>query len=155
MRIVTAREQAEMTLPWRTAMPDTSYRYDIYDREVPRPGRPGSKAMHEYHANPYWGDPQKQVSDPEAIKAIEDTGGNPDAPVNVYRGVPHGVTDVNHGDWVSPSLSYVQDWTKAMGRKKPMSIIQTQVPAKHLYTDRSTKQEWAYHGPDHQGEVHS
>lgn len=145
MRIQT---QAE-TYALRVVAADTSYRYENYGREVPGPDY--GKAMHELHANPRYYDPQGQHTDPEALKAVMGTGGDPEAPVSVYRALPHGRTDLNQGDWVSPSLPYVKEWGNAAGRSFP--ILHTKVPAKHLYTDRSSMQEWAYHGPDTTGQV--
>jgi hypothetical protein len=49
-----------------------------------------------------------QTIDSDWWKAMMKAKGNPNYEVEVYRSVPKGVTEINSGDWVSPSRKYVE-----------------------------------------------
>lgn len=84
-------------------------------------------------------------NDPHTLRAMTQARGKPDHQVTVYRSVPHGVKEINKGDWVtlSPSNAHGE------GAREPggYSILKTKAPAKHLISDGNSLQEYAYHGP--------
>ena len=45
-------------------------------------------------------------ADSESILAISRARSNPETMIRIYRAVPLGITDINPGDWVSPSKTY-------------------------------------------------
>jgi hypothetical protein len=70
----------------------------------------------------------------------------PDDQVSVYRAVPKRVSRINQGDWVSLH----GDWTQERADSSPnWHVLQAQVPAKHVFVDRKTKDtdEAGYGGP--------
>lgn len=88
-------------------------------------------------------------------KLYNDMRGKPDHPVTIYRALPHGNTDFNTGDWVTPSESYARQ--HAIQDDDPANdwpIIKTTVPAKHLYQNGDSYDEFGYHGPMIPGQVH-
>lgn len=121
-----------------------------------RPGGPGFGAPfhdlnqlwgEDIYEHPEWYDGMTGYGIEGIKRQLNEARNNPDFPVTIYRAMPPGITDINTGDWVTPSLSYarrhaIQDWT----------VTKTTVPAKHLWTD-SDLHEWGYHGPSHQGEM--
>jgi len=82
-------------------------------------------------------------------EALNKANGNPRARVRIYRTVPPGVTQINPGDWVTPSLALAQGHTNihAMGTGRPGHILRATVDARHLRTDGNDLREWGYHGP--------
>lgn len=98
------------------------------------------------HDNPHWyrtGDP---AADAESLAAIRAARGRPEATVRVYRAVPHGVTEINPGDWVSPSKSYArQHGTHPDDPAQDWPVISKVVPAKHLREGSGNSiHEWGY-----------
>jgi len=67
----------------------------------------------------------------------------PDAPIDIYRAVPKGVKEINHGDWVTTSHNYA----KSHGENSlngEYDIIKKTVPAKTLSTE-GYPYEFGYH----------
>jgi hypothetical protein len=73
---------------------------------------------------------------PEVMEVMQQVRGNPDAEVTVYRAVPEGVTDINPGDWVTPSRAYAElhgDSNLAgPDGDRPWSIVERTVKAGEL-----------------------
>jgi len=82
----------------------------------------------------------------ESLRVLRSVKGKPDAQVSIYRAVPHGVKDINPGDWVSTSKTYAtQHGMHADDPKKDLPVITRKVPAKHLRTDGGNDvNEWGY-----------
>lgn len=66
------------------------------------------KAMPDFYEKPhhYLWDIDNHFGKIEARRAAMLARGNPDADVRIYRAVPHGVTTINPGDWVTTSKNY-------------------------------------------------
>jgi len=98
-----------------------------------------------------------EVSKPETRKVqqmYQRTQGNPDAPVDVYRALPHGKTNFNTGDWVTPSLEYARQHAQHPDDpSQDMPVIKSTVPASHLWHNGDSYYEMGYHGPSHPGQV--
>lgn len=87
-------------------------------------------------------------------KLYNDMRGKPDHPVTVYRALPHGNTDFNTGDWVTPSLNYAkQHAIQSDNPAEDWPVIKTTVPAKHLFQNGDSYDEFGYHGPSHAGGI--
>lgn len=81
----------------------------------------------------------------EAIRHIQRVKGNPDATVTIHRAVPHGVTDINHGDWVTPSKAYArQHAMQSDNPKEDWPVISKKVRAADLRTDGDSVNEFGY-----------
>lgn len=81
-------------------------------------------------------------------RLYNDIRGKPEAPVTIYRALPHGNGTFNTGDWVTPSLEYAQQHARSEGGDEDWPVIQTTVPAKHLWQNGDSYYEWGYHGPN-------
>ncbi len=100
----------------------------------------------DVYDHPEWysyGDAAKECA--AIIKAVR---GCPDAPVTIYRAVPHGISTINTGDWVfiaeSPARLHAQvsedpaaDWP----------VITATVRADQIRSGGSDIIEWGYYGP--------
>ena len=108
----------------------------MHDVESAMPGY--YSKPHRYYSDPTW----PQSREIESQKAILGSRGRPDNPVKVYRAVPQGVSDINSGDWVTPSLTYAnnhnQNYFEGKGR-----VISKTVPASHLRSNGNPT-EWGY-----------
>ena len=69
--------------------------------------------------------------------------GKPDAPIDIYRAVPKGVKDINHGDWVTTSNHYAK-WHGENVLDGDYDILKKTVPAKTLSTE-GYPYEFGYH----------
>lgn len=170
MRIVTAREQAEMTLPWRRGMatneayggshqspgPGTGWPvYEMTNVDEELGGVPEDWYTHPQYYTSGASDGGSAADMKATQKLYNDMRGKPDYPVTVYRALPHGHTDFNTGDWVTPSLNYARQ--HAIQDDDPANdwpVIKTTVPAKHLYQNGDSYDEFGYHGPTVPGQVH-
>lgn len=106
------------------------------------------KGFPDFYEHPEWyhhGGSQKQA-DRETTSALRSIRGNPDAQVTVYRAVPHGVTRINPGDWVSLSRSYAQGHgMHPDDPKQDMPVISMRVPARHVRESGvNSIHEWGY-----------
>jgi len=123
--------------------------------EVPR-----DSFYHEELPNYTWGLGYKLS--PETVSQLQAAQGNPEAPVTIYRAVPHmGIREglpFNSGDWVTVDRNQAHAHAKLPGLMRlndgyPLSVYQTTVPAKHLYTKGNYDglAEYGYHGPPRHG----
>ena len=113
---------------------------------------PDDPAMHEaevhfqgIHENPRWYNHGGATYD-ESIRHIQKVRNKPDADITIYRAVPHGVTEINHGDWVTTSKQYAK--THGLHPEDPkqdMPVISKKVKAKHLRTPGDDVNEWGYY----------
>lgn len=131
-------------------MPDLNP--DQFDYRGQHQADPDGPALHEaevaypdIHQHPEYYHHGGQAYD-ESMAAIRAARGKPDRPVTVYRAVPHGVKDINPGDWVSTSKAYAtQHGMHAHDPKQDLPVISRKVPAKHLHTDGGNDvNEWGY-----------
>lgn len=122
---------------------------------------PNSPALHEVekaypdiHEHPEYytatwarrGSPE-HLADQQSLRAINETRGKPDAPVTMFRAVPHGVSEINPGDWVTPSHAYARQHLEGMGSGK---VISARTQAKYLRSDGDFHHEYGYWGPSSQ-----
>lgn len=82
----------------------------------------------------------------ETVNAIHRTRGKPEADVTVYRAAPHGVADINQGDWVSTSASYARLHGSMRKSGDDWPVLKAKVKAKHLFNSGDLD-EFGYHGP--------
>jgi hypothetical protein len=75
-----------------------------------------------------------QTIDSDWWKPMMKAKGNPNYEVEVYRAVPKGVTEINSGDWVSPSRKYVQEHGEN-ALNGEYDIISKKVPASTLTSE--------------------
>jgi hypothetical protein len=133
---------------WYHGAADTSYRMQHQgpDDDYGAPAHDVEKMMPGFYGRPslYSHNPEH---DPESIRQIRRARGNPDADVTVYRSLPHGHQEINHGDWVTPSASYARQHGMQDEEKDDWPVIKSTVKARHLHTEGDVN-EFAYHGPD-------
>ena len=67
----------------------------------------------------------------------------PDAPIDIYRAVPKGVKEINHGDWVTTSHNYAKTHGES-ALNGEYEIVKKTVPAKTLSTE-GYPYEYGYH----------
>lgn len=122
---------------------------------------PGIHNLHELFGEDVYRNPQyythgEKSHDREAIRALRGAQGNPDAMVNIFRAVPHGVTAINQGDWVTTSPSYArQHGYHESDESQDWPVLRATVPARHVRTGGNDIIEWGYSGPSiEQAEVH-
>lgn len=72
------------------------------------------------------------------LRTMASVRGNPDALVDIYRGVPDGVDKINAGDWVTLHPEVAADYG---------NVIKMQVPARHVTSWPDSLMEFGYY-PD-------
>lgn len=83
-------------------------------------------------------------ADVKAINIIQQNRDNEDAMIKIYRAVPKDAPDVIYNrDWVAITKEYAEIHGEAV-LKGNYKIIENTVPAKHLYTEGNSIQEWGY-----------
>ncbi|WP_428957834.1 NAD(+)--rifampin ADP-ribosyltransferase [Streptomyces sp. cg35] len=120
-----------------------------------RPSAEGGRAHEQENLdNPDWG----AMGEPheESLAAVHRAKGDPEAPVTVYRAVPHGITSIRTGDWVSTSSEHARNEAASGGSQEhggednpehDWPVLKATVPAKHVHTDGNDINEWGYNGP--------
>ena len=114
---------------------------------------PGIHNLHELFGEDVYKNPQyythgEKSHDREAIRALRGAQGNPDAMVDIFRAVPHGVTAINQGDWVTTSPSYArQHGYHESDESQDWPVLRATVPARHVRTGGNDIIEWGYSGP--------
>lgn len=87
--------------------------------------------------------------DKESLSVIKKVRGNPHAPVTIYRAVPHGVTEINPGDWVTPSRSYAQHHGRHYeDPSQDLPVISKVVPAHELLSPADDLNEYGWFPKD-------
>lgn len=90
----------------------------------------------------YFGTGGNASDDKQAIAVIQNAKDKPDAVITVYRAVPRGVdSKINKGDWVTITKGYAEQHGLYFDDRE---ILTAQVPAKQLYNDGNSIQEWGY-----------
>jgi 2-polyprenyl-3-methyl-5-hydroxy-6-metoxy-1,4-benzoquinol methylase len=81
----------------------------------------------------------------ESIRVIQNARNNPNAMVKIYRAVPKSVKEshVRNGDWVTLSRDYAKDHGMS-NINGGYRIIEEEVPARYLYTDGNSVNEFGY-----------
>ena len=119
-------------------------------------GDPGDPAIHnmetlfpdDVYTHPHFYGHGDKVVDREAGRALQGAKGDPEAMVDIYRGVPHGVSSINQGDWVTTSPTYArQHGFHGHDPTKDWPVLHAQVPARHVSTGGNDIVEWGYSGP--------
>lgn len=82
-------------------------------------------------------------SDPESVRPIMSSRGNPDAAVQIHRAVPKGVDTINPGDWVTPSRGYAEFHREA--NVPDGHVISREVRAGDLFSEGNSIHEWGWH----------
>lgn len=75
-------------------------------------------------------------------RQLQQARGNPDAQIQVWRAVPHGIDVINPGDWVAISPEYAHREAAEEGTQ----VITAQVKASDLWSE-GLLEEWGYQGP--------
>jgi hypothetical protein len=90
----------------------------------------------------YFGTGGNVSDDKQAIAVIQNAKDDPDAVITVYRAVPKGVdAKINRGDWVTITKGYAAQHGQYFDE---YDVVSMQVPAKSLYNDGNSIQEWGY-----------
>jgi 2'-5' RNA ligase len=111
-----------------------------------QPNADGGAFQQEDLDHPEWGG----IGEPheESLQAVRRAKGNPDAPVTIYRSVPHGIYHIRTGDWVTTSAQYAHEHgMHPDDPSKDWPVLKATVPAKHVHTDGNDINEWGYNGP--------
>ena len=72
--------------------------------------------------------------DSEWYRAATKAKGKPEAQIDVYRAVPSGIKDINHGDWVTTSPTYAK-WHGENVLNGDYDIVKKTVKAKELSSE--------------------
>jgi hypothetical protein len=91
------------------------------------------KDVYSVKGKQYYGIGDKTIDD-DWWKPMMRAKGNPNYEIEVYRAVPKGVTEINSGDWVSPSRKYVEGHGEN-ALKGEYDIISKKVPASTLTSE--------------------
>lgn len=68
--------------------------------------------------------------------------------IQIYRAVPHGIHDINPGDWVSTDAEYAhQHAANDSDPENDWPVLTAHVPGEHVWTDHNDPHEQGYHGP--------
>ncbi len=129
----------------------TDKRFQFEYRGVHRaPGKDGSNSMDNlsgvYGEDLYtarglrmYGD-ESSRSDRQSYAAIRQAQGMPEMDVKVYRAVPKGVSEINTGDWVTPSEDYAHRHGEE-NMKGEYDVIEMTVKAGQLFNEGNLA-EW-------------
>lgn len=86
----------------------------------------------------------------DTIHTLRSIRGNPEAPVTMYRSLPpeHAHEGFKPGDWVSVHHDYARGHgLHHEDEKEDWPVIKATVPAKHLWNNGDSLDEFGYHGP--------
>ncbi|MCW2929909.1 MAG: hypothetical protein JWM19_871 [Actinomycetia bacterium] len=139
-----ASDPEEYGMRHRPGGPDDESGAPMHDVEDMLPGAYDRPQLYTY------GDPVHQ----ESARQLKGARGKPDAPVTVYRALPHPHQAINPGDWVATSAAYARQHGESNIRNGQWHVIRAAVPAGSLWSEGNSISEWGYHGPAIQGERH-
>jgi len=134
--------------PTETLQPSTDYRgYHTAPTRADDVGGPATDIetglMPDFYTRPSIYRTGMDVEDKESISVLMSIRNKPEAIVTIYRAVPHGITNINRGDWVTLSRSYAE--THLSGNVQGGGhIITMRVPAKDLWFDGNSINEFGY-----------
>lgn len=106
-----------------------------YDAETRQYARDSNRAWDQTH---------------NAVLAVR---GKPKAEMDMYRAVPHGVTRIHQGDWVTPSEQYARIHAEGNLGSAGGHVLHARVQAEHLRNDGNYPPEFGYNGPDVEGTI--
>lgn len=109
------------------------------------------KGMPEFYKRPsdYLWDVDTHYGKVEAKQSALRARGNPEADVRIYRAVPHGVTTINPGDWVTTSHQYAkQHGMHESDPEQDMPVISAITKAKHITFGGNDAYEFGYAGTE-------
>lgn len=86
--------------------------------------------------------------DPETVAQLR-AATKPGATVRIYRALPPEFAEINPGDWVTLSRQYAHGHADSEG----WTVVAADVPAKHVWADGNSLQEFGYDGGDGQAIV--
>ena len=117
---------------------DTAHSIDQIDKAY---GNDGS--IYSPQAVYYYG--EYRSYDRKAINVIRMAKNNPEKMITVYRAVPLDVKDarMRNGDWVAIVREYAEEHGERMF-DEDYRIIENRVPAKHIYGNGDSINEWGY-----------
>lgn len=103
----------------------------------------GDGSIYSQQAVYYYGEGRSY--DKSAVRVIQSARNNPDKMISVYRAVPLDLkeTRLRNGDWVAIVKQYAEEHGERVldGNYR---IIEMKVPAKHLYGNGDSINEWGY-----------
>ena len=103
----------------------------------------GDGSIYSAQAAYYYGEGRSY--DRNAIRVIQSARNNPEKKITVYRAVPSGLkeTSLRNGDWVAIVKQYaIEHGNRVLDGN--FKIIQMTVPAKYLYGNGDSINEWGY-----------
>lgn len=80
---------------------------------------------------------------PATATALEESRGNPDAEIRIWRAVPRGVTTILPGDWIAVSKEYAD----AEAQMESAHVISAVARARDLWSE-GLLEEWGYQGKE-------
>jgi hypothetical protein len=95
--------------------------------------------------------PQIYAHSPEEIaiaRMAKDMRGQDDAMMDIYRAAPRWVSNIEEGDWVTPSLSYARIHARGNVQRPdvPTVILRGRVPARTVISPADSLSEYGYFG---------
>lgn len=125
---------------WRTAHRPAGPDYGTAMNDV-------ESFMPDFYAHPEYYS-QGDVGEDESVSQIMRAKGRPDAKMRIYRAVPAQYADqpLQAGDWVSTSEAYARRHGSQENAADDWPVMRYAVPAKTLYTDGNSVNEWGYWG---------
>lgn len=123
--------------------PDPEYGASMDNPEAMFPG--DLKYYRTYHHSKARQEtPDLYAEEPQTLNTLNDARGNPDMGVIVHRAVPHGVTEIHPGDWVTPTRSYAEQHRESNLPEGEGVILSRKVRAGDLYTEGNSIHEWGW-----------
>lgn len=86
--------------------------------------------------------------DRNSVNIMKRIQGNPDALVTIYRSAPHGVSQINNGDWVTMSKSYALQHGMQDDAADDWPVLEAKIPAKYLWTEGNDLNEFGVSFPE-------
>lgn len=87
--------------------------------------------------------------DRKTLNVIRSARNNPDKMITIYRAVPLSIHDtrIRNGDWVAISREYAEEHGESV-LDEDYRIIENKVPAKHVFGNGDSINEWGYDNGD-------
>lgn len=101
----------------------------------------------DVYTHPHYYAHGEKTHDREASRSLRAAQGKPESMVDVYRSVPHGISSINTGDWVTTSPSYARQHGMQNDPSEDWPVLHAQVQAAHVRSGGNDIIEWGYAGP--------
>lgn len=100
----------------------------------------------DVYAHPEYYGSGEPAHDRETMAAVRRARGNPDAMITIHRAVPHGVQEINPGDWVTTSKAYARAHGRhATDPKQDLPVVSRRVPAREVVEGSGNSiHEWGW-----------